>query len=44
MTFKNFVCKGILVFAGLLLLGWLGKYIYIVDGIYPVSLEWLLCA
>ena len=32
MTFKNFVCKGILVFAGLLLLGWLGKYIYMVDG------------
>ena len=47
MTFKNFVCKGILVFAGLLLLGWIGKYIYMVDGeigIYPVSLEWLLCA
>lgn len=32
MTFKNFVCKGILVFAGLLLLGWIGKYIYMVDG------------
>ena len=32
MTFKNFVCKGILVFVGLLLLGWIGKYIYIVDG------------
>ena len=32
MTFRNFVCKGILVFAGLLLLGWLGKYIYMVDG------------
>ena len=31
MTFKNFVCKGILVFVGLLLLGWIGKYIYIVD-------------
>ena len=27
MTFKNFVCKGILVFAGLLLLGWIGKYL-----------------
>ena len=25
MTFKNFVCKGILVFAGLLLLGWIGN-------------------
>ena len=32
MTFKNFVCKGILVFVGLLLLGWIGKYIYIVTG------------
>ena len=33
MTLKNFVCKGILVFAGLLLLGWLGKYIYMPVGI-----------
>lgn len=32
MTFKKFVCKGILVFAGLFLLGWIGKYIYMVDG------------
>lgn len=32
MTLKNFVCKGILVFVGLMLLGLLGQYIYIVDG------------
>lgn len=32
MTFRNFMCKGVLVFAGLALLGWLGQYIYIVNG------------
>ena len=32
MTFKNFICKGILVFIGLLLIGWLGQYIYVVNG------------
>ena len=32
MTFKNFMCKGVLVFTGLLLIGWLGQYIYIVNG------------
>lgn len=32
MTFKNFICKGVLVFTGLLLIGWLGQYIYIVNG------------
>ena len=32
MTFKNFICKGIFVFTGLVLLGWLGQYIYVVDG------------
>lgn len=32
MTFRNFICKGVLVFAGLALLGWLGQYIYIVNG------------
>ena len=32
MTFKNFMCKGVLVFVGLALLGWLGQYIYIVNG------------
>ena len=26
MTFKNFMCKGVLVFTGLLLIGWLGQY------------------
>ena len=30
MTFKNFICKGVLVFTGLLLIGWLGQYIYMV--------------
>ena len=32
MTFKNFICKGVLVFTGLLLIGWLGQYIYMVNG------------
>lgn len=32
MTFRNFMCKGVLVFAGLALLEWLGQYIYIVNG------------
>lgn len=38
MTFKDFVFKGILTFTGLLLIGWLGQYIYIVDG----EIDWLL--
>lgn len=32
MTFKNFICKGVLVFTGLLLIGWIGQYIYMVNG------------
>lgn len=32
MTFKNFICKGVLVFTALLLIGWLGQYIYMVNG------------
>ena len=32
MTFKNFICKGVLVFIALLLIGWLGQYIYMVNG------------
>lgn len=32
MTFKDFICKGVLVFTGLLLIGWLGQYIYMVMG------------
>ena len=37
MTFKNFMCKGVLVFTGLLLIGWLGQYIYMVNGV-PVGI------
>ena len=37
MTFKNFICKGVLVFTGLLLIGWLGQYIYIVNG----EIDWM---
>lgn len=32
MTFRNFMYKGVLVIAGLALIGWLGKYLYMVDG------------
>lgn len=32
MTFKNFIYKGLLVIIGLALIGWLGKYLYMVDG------------
>lgn len=32
MTFKNFIYKGLLVIVGLALIGWLGKYLYMVDG------------
>lgn len=32
MTFKNFVCKGLLVIAWLALIGWLGEYLYMVNG------------
>ena len=32
MTFRNFMYKGVLVIAGLALIGWIGKYLYMVDG------------
>ena len=32
MTFKNFMYKGVLMIAVLALIGWLGKYLYLVDG------------
>lgn len=32
MTFKNFVCKGLLVIVWLALIGWLGEYLYMVNG------------
>lgn len=32
MTLKNFIYKGLLVIIGLALIGWLGKYLYMVDG------------
>ena len=32
MTFKNFMYKGILMIAVLALIGWLGKYLYLIDG------------
>jgi len=32
MTFKNFMYKGVLMMAVLALIGWLGKYLYLVDG------------
>lgn len=32
MTFKNFIYKGLLVIVGLALIGWIGKYLYMVDG------------
>ncbi len=31
MTFKNFMYKGVLMIAVLALIGWLGKYLYLVD-------------
>lgn len=32
MTFKNFMYKGVLMITVLALIGWLGKYLYLVDG------------
>ena len=32
MTFKDFMYKGVLMIAVLALIGWLGKYLYLVDG------------
>lgn len=32
MTFRNFMYKGVFVIVGLALIGWLGKYLYMVDG------------
>ena len=32
MTFKDFMSKGVLMIAVLALIGWLGKYLYLVDG------------
>lgn len=32
MTFKNFMYKGVLMIAVLALIGWIGKYLYLVDG------------
>ena len=32
MTFKNFMYKGVLMIIVLALIGWLGKYLYLVDG------------
>ena len=32
MTFKNFMYKGVLMIAVLALIGWLGKYLYLIDG------------
>ena len=32
MTFKNFMYKGVLMITVLVLIGWLGKYLYLVDG------------
>ena len=32
MTFKNFMYKGVLMIVVLALIGWLGKYLYLVDG------------
>lgn len=32
MTFKNFMYKGVLLITVLALIGWLGKYLYLVDG------------
>lgn len=31
MTFKNFMYRGVLMIAVLALIGWLGKYLYLVD-------------
>lgn len=52
MIFKDFICKGVLVFTGLLLIGWLGQYIYMVNGeidwfrlilVYGVPVEYRIC-
>lgn len=37
MTFKDFMYKGVLMIAVLALIGWLGKYLYLVYGV-PVGI------
>lgn len=40
MTFKNFMYKGVLMITVLALIGWFGKYLYLVDG--EIDWFWLM--